>query len=589
MLVSTVELDQIMEKLYNEPSFSLDCESTGLNIHKGDRLFCVSIFSPSGGYVFNFKSYEGLESKYVLPLDTIEKIVLLMKGKTVYFANAKFDMHLLQNEVPFPLPDFSARDILIIDRCLFNQHLRYSLDEVAKRYGFAKTKVVEEYVKKHKVSYDKVPHQIMFNYALNDAEITYKIKREQMKKINFIEKNLKKGQPSFINLLSMEFKTTRVLFDIERTGVKINEEFIKRAIAHEQARIVQAVNTYREISGKDFVDSNKHHKHVFEAIGLSGGVSEKGNASFSAEALSKIKHPIARCVEEYRDASKKINSYYLNFLKFADCEGIVRPSIRQAVSTFRFSIQDPALQTLNKEEDTDNGGLASVLKVRDSFIARPGYTFLSVDYKQQEYRLAADYAGESNLIDRIMNGEDVHKASAELMGTTRTNAKTMNFLILYGGGAEKLAASLNIKTTEAKDLLTKYFQGLPKIKNFIYNTRAEAKAGPVYTWSGRILHFPLIKTKEGEEFTTYYKAPNHLIQSSGSDIMRKCLIALSDFLKPYKTRIVLTIHDEVLFELADDEHDLIPDIRQIMRDVYPPKNKCYMDTDFSTGQTFGSL
>jgi DNA polymerase-1 len=176
------------------------------------------------------------------------------------------------------------------------------------------------------------------------------------------------------------------------------EYVIKKAKSREESRISEAKKRFTELTGKELVDSNKAIDEIFRANGIVGGTTAKGNASFTDAVLQTIDHPLAKIITEYRDAYKRLNTYYNSFTYFGDEAGIVRPSIKQtAADTFRFSIVDPALQTLNSEDGGE-------YRVRDSFTARPGYVFVSIDYQAQEYRLTADYAGERDLISQINQG-----------------------------------------------------------------------------------------------------------------------------------------------------------------------------------------
>lgn len=593
MIVSLSNFKDVLKKIEAAKYLSLDTETTGLRVHHGDALFSISISCESGDFYFNFQSYDGLEEDLTLPRYLITNLCEAIQCKTVFMANAKFDMHMLANET-LSLPEFTAWDILVVDKCIYNQHLRYGLADVAKRNGFEKSDLVDKYKKEHKLycvknesrvpMYDKVPFPLISAYAMQDSLITYKI---GMKQIEDIKKYENPNRPSFKSLIEDECKITRICYEIERRGILIDEEFIKRASAYEQARSLQAAKRYKEITGHDFVDSNKAHEQAFRDLGLSGGKTAKGNSSFSSEALKSIKHEVAEVILEYRDAHKRVSTYYENFLYFADKEGIIHPNIKQAgADTFRFSITDPALQTLTNEDDGDS---SSQLKVRSSFKARPGFKFVSIDYSQQEYRLTADYAGEMSLIEQIKQGVDVHEATAKLMGVDRKKAKTLNFALLYGAGVAKMAAQLGISESEAKNLRDKYFKSLPNITRFANEVKKTAKnRGYIFNWAGRILHFQPYMF-EGELRGVNYKAPNHLIQSGGAEVMRKAMIRVHEYLKDKRSKIVLTIHDELNLEMHEEELGLVKYIKQMMIDSYTPKNGLLMAVDSSTGQNMGEL
>lgn len=175
-----------------------------------------------------------------------------------------------------------------------------------------------------------------------------------------------------------------------------------------------------------------------------------------------------------------------------------------------------------------------------------------------------DLAGELELIDKVKAGLDVHKATAEMMGETRSRAKTLNFLLLYGGGVAKLAEALGITLDQAKALRGRYFERLPKVVGFIRDTIEEAdRAGRIFNWAGRMYHF---------DRETSYKAPNTKIQGGGADVMRFAMVQIERFLAPYRSKQIATVHDEILFQVHKSELHLVPELQRIMENVYPHKH-----------------
>lgn len=645
MLVKSSEFQEAIDELKRQPRISLDTETTGLYPYKGDRLFSIICATEFDTYYFNFNDVDLFNQDAFLSKDQLKSgftELLSDKDKLIYLANAKFDMHMLHVEgIPFLSKPW---DVLTMAKIIDNTHMQYSLDAVAKRQGFEKLSTVEEYIAKNDLydriesegkkiviknpRYDKVPLFIIQPYGERDAEITFRIGEEQQKKIDEIEQDtIKQGEPSFRAMVKQEIKVTQVCFEIEKVGMKIDEGFIHRAIEHEHARSISATTEFKEISGENFVDSNMSLQWAFSLSGYAGGVTPKGNPSFNAKVLKGLKNDLAETVMEYRDANKRANTYYKSFLSFADKEQVVHPNIKQAgADTFRFSITNPALQTLNKpDEDSD---VRDEFEVRNSFVSRDGCYLVAIDYKQQEYRLAADYAGETDLIEQINNGADVHTATGKLMGVPRSQAKTLNFMLLYGGGVAKLclalmkprSSELQLKAITRKDiykskfdsslhrelinaydsvkkedfehdltllkeahaLQQKYFGALPKTKSLIDRVQDSIKQkGYIYNWAGRRLLFPNTRFA--------YKGPNYLIQSSGAEIMRKALVDLQGYLSSYRSRILLSIHDEILFEMVPEEFSLIPEIQHIMINAYKPNNGCFMDTDVKWGRAWGVL
>ena len=600
MIVTNENFDAVLTKIKSTESLSLDTETSGLRPYHGDRLFAISMAWSTGEAYFSFGLEDTALDRAVIPL--IYEAVI---GKQVAFANAKFDMHFLAREGCGA--DFDPWDVLVVDKCIYNRHLSYSLNSVAERMGLGgKDGDLMDYIKEHDLfdrveipgkktitknpRFDRVPLEIVSKYALKDARLTYQIYNLQVVKVNeLLEKYSKiRGYPGkFSDLIETERKLTKVLFDIEKRGMELDHEYIKKAKSREEARIKAAKEKFVELTGAELIDSNKHLSEIFKSNGIVGGTTAKGNASFTDAVLEKIDHPAAGVIREYRDAYKRLNTYYNNFTHCGDAEGIVRPSIRQtAADTFRFSITDPALQTLNSEDDGD-------WRVRDAFRARQGYVYVSIDYQAQEYRLTADYAGERGLIQQINDGVDVHSATAKMMGVDRYSAKVLNFALLYGAAPPKIATMLNVSVEKATELKNLYFSKLGMVSSLINNIKSTIDSrGYIFNFAGRVLHFPAIEfdqdgVKKRGNFA--YKGPNYIIQSSGSEIMRRALIAVHEFLEPYKSKIILTVHDELLLEMTEDELSLIAPIRELMVQVYTPKNGLPMSTSVAIGESWGRL
>lgn len=632
MLVLRDQFEGVIEQLKKCGSFALDTETNGLYPYQGHRFFSIICATEHDSFYFNLNPYDDFCSEKVLDRDTIRRgfsDLLSDEKKLIFLANAKFDMHMLSVDGI----EFKAKpwDVLSIDKTLKNTFMRYDLDSVAKRYGYEKDNAVAAYAKKHAVTYDKVPSDLMIPYGERDGEITYGIGAKQFYAVGSVTLDtMQKKEPNFLDLVQREIKTTQVCFKIEREGMNVDRDFIQRQMLLEQGRLDLSRRRFGEITGRELIDSNKNLSESFGNIGIRGGTTKLGNPSFNKQALKIIDHEVARTVENFRNANKRLSSYYQSFLTYTDEKGLIHPNIHQTgAKTFRLTVTNPALQTLEKpDEDGPEEALSD--EMRNAFCARPGKFLVAIDYKQQEYCLTADYAGETELIKEIMKGEDVHRATAKLMGVQRQAAKTLNFMLLYGGGVAKLCmalmkpvcselqlkgitkkyiyqtqfksnnpkhmeqlAALQMVTAaqlahdlpflkEAHTLQLKYFSSLPKVKNFIDRVQKGAKErGYIYNWAGRRLYIPSPEH--------VYKMPNHLIQSSGAEIMRCALIELDEYLKDKETKILLSIYDEILFEMPESEFNLVPELQRIMKGVYKPLNGCEMDTDVKWGKSWGNL
>lgn len=574
-IVRRSELANVVKRFEADGFYALDTETDGLSSYLGDTAFSLILCDASASWYFNFQEYQGISSEWVL--DRKEVFTLLAPAfsnpkSTFFMHNSKFDLGFLAKEGAEIAGRVHCTEA--VARILYNKHFDYTLAACAKRIGLEKSKAVDEYIKKHKLytkyeneqgkeikkpHFDRVPFHIITEYGLKDGEITYQLGLSQLEELAKIDAHASRESPSLNALYENETALTKTCFEMERVGCLVDLDYCRRAYSYEVSRADAAAKEFETLAGVEFKDSNKVLAAAFTKVGEVYPVTEKGNPSFTDEVLSGFTSPLAKHLQTYRDASKKANTYYANFIKFADTSGRIHANIRQAgTDTGRVSCQSPNLQNLSKETES-----AQEFSVRRAFIPAPGFCFVMIDMDQMEYRLMLDYAAERGVIDKILNeGLDVHQATAEQMKVTRNQAKTLNFLLLYGGGVEKLAKALGLTVPEARELRSTYFAKLPRVKAFTRMVMEKAeKSKVVFNWLGRRCHF------ENPEFT--YAAPNHLIQGGCADVIKISLNRTHEFLKGKKSRLLMSIHDEALLEIHKDEFDLVPSIVKIMEAAYP--------------------
>lgn len=572
MNVTKEKLEEVLETISKESVVSLDVESTGLRPFHGDRLFAISIAFSNHRFYLNFKPYDGLDPSLVLDPHLIPQIFDRLPA-TLIGHNIKFDMHMLHQSgvTRTALLTKSYWDTMVVQRLVRNDSFDLSLDACVKELGEEKSTAVEEYISKYKLfesvcipgkktrkpikHFHKVPFEIMSEYAKKDAELAFKLYLHQESVLKgWDESSHKKIAP----LLENEMQLLKVCFDMELTGIRLDYDHVVRAIEIEKNKIESITKEIEGIIGKPFKDSNKFLSELFSDYKVR--LTEKGNPSFTGDNLSVIDNPLARLIERLRDHSKRKNTYFESFKYENTREDIIHPNLNQAAAqTGRFSVKNPALQTLNKEESSDS------ISVRASFIPRPGNVLVEMDYKSMEFVLMCDYAEEMELIEKLKQGLDPHLATAELVGLERREAKTISFMLLYGGGVTKLSESLGISLKAAREIKAKYFQALPRVEALISGVMERAKVrGYIFNFMGRRSYFL------NPAFA--YKAPNALIQGSGADVCKIAMVRLHEFLAPYQTKMVLQIHDAILFDMPPNEIWLIPYLKKIMEEAYPYKH-----------------
>jgi DNA polymerase-1 len=620
MIITMDNLRDVLASLGNR--CAIDSETTGFNAHKGADLFSIIISDEKGDYYFNFQDYG--DGSPVLSKEAFGWInqATSSKPRVWFLQNAKFDMSFL-DKVGITLNGMIL-DLMFLDRLHNNQHMSYRLADIAKRWGEAKEgDAVEEWLgnkkngavfdetcpisgKEYQVKqYQKVPFSIISKYGLADGKATFGSGTKLIEALHIEEKKF--PQKPLLPLVHTEAQLTRTLYDMEKVGVQIDVPYCKEALVFFKGRIQQLEATFKSLTGLEYKKGTTVFEEVFKDERDKWKKTEKGNWRWDASIVGVFKHPAAKVVIELAEA-KKQSDYFANFLFHCDGFGVLHTNFKQSGTvTGRLSSADVNLQNLTSADKYDEDSAASIYPVRKAFIPRPGFFFVMCDYSQNEFRLLLDYARPKDLVQRVLSGEDVHTATATVAGVSRKEAKTVLFLSIYGGGVAKLVSQLYtpvgsqdqvsalfkqlngwrfrddkereafLTCTEemkahdtpliekAYSIQQSIFRAAPEIKQLLKSIQAKAdERGVILNWAGRRLHFP------DKRWT--YTAPNHLIQGGSADIMKIALNRVAEYLADKKSRMVLTIHDEIILECAHEEaHEVPEQVCKIMSEVYPYK------------------
>jgi len=586
MLVTRSNFQEIVGKFSAPGSYGLDSESSGLKW--SDTFFAIILSDKTDEYYFNFWPYDGLPEENVIPRDWLTQIapIFLIKESTWFMSDAKFDMRMLG--VPF---ESKVHCIQAVERVLYNNlfpaEAEYGLRRMAERRGMAKDDSVGAYIAENKLFtteivpgkkqahklkrfYD-VPFDIMLTYGLMDARLALDIGLDQTQALSEI--TLLPGQPDQYIIVNNEILLTKSLLQMEAHGIRLNVEYTKAALANEEAIVARHKKDFEKATGLTFIDGRSCLVEAFSKLGEKIPKTALGNASFNEAALEGMTTPVAQMVNTIRKHTKRANTYYSSYLHYADINADIHVNFRQmGTETGRLSCWQPNMQNCPKEDNKEDHDVA--YPVRGCFIPRDEHCFVAIDYSAQEYRLMLDYSGEKDLIDRVNQGLDLHQSIADMVGVTRKQAKTLSFAILYGAGISKLAVMLGIGEHEASLLREKYFSRLPKVMDFINTvTIVGERRGFIWNWAGRKLGLT------SSEFA--YILPNHLIQGGAADTAKMAMNKIHVFLHEKKSKMLLQIHDELLFEIHKEEFHLIEPIKQIMESIYPPKNGLPLTVDVS--------
>ena len=373
----------------------------------------------------------------------------------------------------------------------------------------------------------------------------------------------------------IEMPLIGILADMENIGVKIDPAMLSdygRLLGRELSAIEQEA---RDMAGEPALNLSSPKQIglvLYEKLGLTprGKKSRGGSYSTDEETLSEIadEHPIIGKILEFRAVKKLLSTYIEPLPAQADAQGKVHTTFTQALTaTGRLSSQGPNLQNIPIR--TERG-----MKIREAFVpSDPEGWIVSADYSQIELRLMAHLSGDEHMLEGFAHGADVHRATAarifhvapeEVTAEQRRHAKVANFGIIYGISAFGLSQRMGIPRSEAKSFIEQYFRSYPGVKAYMDRVVAEAREkGFVETLFGRKRFLPDITSRNAvARGLAERNAVNAPIQGSAADIIKLAMIAVSRRLaaEGLRSRMVLQVHDELVFDVVPDERDRILEI-----------------------------
>ena len=401
----------------------------------------------------------------------------------------------------------------------------------------------------------------------------------------------------------LEMPLLPVLAGMEQSGVAIDAAAFRAFLDDVQGQLDQLTAHVYELAGTQFnIRSALQLGDVlFNGLGLPAPRKTKGGqASTSQQTLEKLagQHPVVDSILQYRKLEKMRSTYLDPLPRLVDPQGRIHTTFNQkATATGRLSSSNPNLQNIPVR-----GPLGK--RMRSCFIAGPGRLLVSADYSQVELRVLAHVSQDPALLEAFRNGEDIHARTAALVydlppdqvsPDQRRNAKTINFGLIYGMGAQKLAQELKISTTQAKDFIARYFERLQGLKEFYEGVEASArKHGFVTTLGGRRRLLPDINSASGQAAALARRqAINTVIQGSAADIIKLAMLAVArdERLRELDARLLLQVHDELLLEVpADAAEEAGALVARLMQDVCPAGKELSVPllVDWGTGHDWGA-
>ena len=440
---------------------------------------------------------------------------------------------------------------------------------------------------KSAITFDKVPIDEATAYAAEDADITLRLWQ-------LFKPQLHQVQVTTV-YETLERPLVPVLKEMEMHGIKVDRDVLSRmsnAFAQKMAGLEAEIH---ELAGENFnVGSPAQLGEIlFDKMGLEGGKKGKtGKYSTGADILEDLatEHELPRRVLDWRQLSK-LKSTYTDALQthINPDTGRVHTSYSiTGANTGRLASTDPNLQNIPVR--TEEGR-----RIREAFIAEPGNVLVSLDYSQIELRILAHIAGIDALKQAFADGLDIHAMTAsemfdvpldEMTPDIRRQAKAINFGVIYGISGFGLARNLRIPRAEAQGFIDRYFERFPGIRAYMDDTIAFAKEhGYVQTLFGRKIHTPEINAKGPHAGFSRRAAINAPIQGTAADVIRRAMVRMPDAIQGLPAKMLLQVHDELLFEVSQDGVDqLIKAARDVMEGASDPAVKLDVKLDVDAGR-----
>jgi DNA polymerase-1 len=502
-----------------------------------------------------------------------------------YSHNVKYALHSLCNHgIHIANIGFDT----VLASYLLNSHLRqHSLDNLAMQYlGKHKMTVVDLVGKgKLQICMRNVPLDRLCNYCCEEVDYTFRLKHLLAKQL--VERSLSSV------LTELELPLLRVLAKMEHTGIYVDVPYLQ-CMAKEIAKLIRAMEgDIHEAAGELFnINSPKQLSEIlYKKMCIPPPRKTATGHSTDAEVLDYLKeqYPICAKILEYRTL-EKLRGTYLDALPQE-----VNPSTHRVHCTFsqvvaatgRLACQDPNLQNIPVRTEVGR-------RIRGAF--RPqgeGWSYIAADYSQIELRVLAHFSGDPQLVDAFTHNRDVHAHTAsvvfnvpldEVTREMRDQAKTVNFGVIYGQQAFGLSKQLGVDMKTASEFIKTYFLRYHAIQEYLERSKESARAtGKSFTISGRERLIPDIHSKNAQIRSAAERlAINSPLQGSAADLIKMAMLKVDARLKEtgLKAKMILQIHDELLFEVADDDIEPVKAlVRDCMENVYPLKVPLVADID----------
>ena len=609
-LTTLPELTSYIDAALKSPQVAYDSETDGLDTISANILgFSLCYEAGKAVYIPIARQSDDLFADSTgIPLkDALTQLLRLFQAKSVTVAmhNAKFDLKVLATNIKkagFKNAELTEK---ILESSIYDTMIyawlqnpertgknSYSLESLGEQILGLKGIEFSDIVEKGQTFAD-VPLEKAAPYGAEDADFTLKLAQAQQKcgfdpSTKLRDRTASPTQPPVVEcrdsgvspvvecrdsgvsrpplekLFQLEMKVLPILTKMELTGIHLdtatlhayNKELTEGIAAAEQS-------IYKEVGHEFNIASPKQLQTVlFEERGLKAGKKTKTGYSTDTSVLEELafEDPVPRMILDYREMAKLKSTYVEALPKLVDDQGRIHTDfVQTGTATGRLSCRDPNLQNIPVRNEAGR-------RIRSAFTAPEGKVLISADYSQIELVVLAHLSGDKNMSQSFIDGTDVHKATAALIygvapdavtPEMRRTAKTINFGVIYGMSAFRLARDLGISRTQASQFIENYFAQYSSVDAFIKDTIKKAEeTGWVETLFGRRRPIMNINSRNKLEKAAAERiAVNTPVQGSAADIVKTAMLAVSDALKTSASpaRLLLQVHDELIFECPDDK------------------------------------
>jgi len=474
--------------------------------------------------------------------------------------NIKFDILVMQNAYGKDIDISPIDDTMVLSYVLDGTEHSHAMDELATHFLDYQTIKFEDVCGKGKsqITFDKVELENALDYAAEDADITLRLYNL------FKPRLLKENKASIYEYYDRPLIS--VLAKMEKNGIIVDKEKLAKLSVEFKEKLKGFEKEVFELAGEEFnIASPKQIGEIlFDKLELKGKKTKTGAWQTSAAVLEKLAEEgseICSKILEWRSFAKLISTYTDALIEQINqnTKRVHTNYTQTVVNTGRLSSNNPNLQNIPIRSEMGK-------KIRECFIAKENHKLIAIDYSQAELRLMAHCANVKLLKQAFANGEDIHSSTAaQIFGVElkdvdslmRRKAKAINFGIIYGISQYGLAKQIDVTPFEAKEYIDAYFEKFPEIKTYMEETKEFAtKHGYVETPFGRKCIISGINDKNKMIVSIAQRAAiNAPIQGGSADMLKLVMVKLNKILEKYKTKMLLQVHDELIFEVPNDEVD----------------------------------